>query len=96
MSLSEKKEGIFVREDALMQKEKLSHPTFGQLPTRRVLDCIFALSPEGVILHYHQEQVSQTESPQEGVQYTLTEQPPAPGRERCRIIPPFVREFDAA
>lgn len=96
MILNEKKEAKLVKEGILMQKEKLSHPTFGQLPARRVLDCIFALSPEGTILHYHQEQVGKTESTQEGMQYTLTDQPPAEGRERCRIIPPFVREFDAA
>ncbi len=78
-----------------MPKERLSHPMLGQLPARRVLDCIFALSPEGTILHYHQEQVNKTDSPQEGMLYTLTDQPPEVGRERCRIIPPFVREFDA-
>jgi len=27
------------------------------------------------------------------VLYTLTDQPATEGRERCRIIPPFVREF---
>lgn len=78
-----------------MPKESLSHPTLGQLPARRVLDCIFALSPEGSILHYHQEQVTTTDSPQTGMLYTLTTRPPDSGRERCRIIPPFVREFDA-
>ena len=75
-------------------RERLSHPTLGQLPARRVLDCIFALSPEGPILHFHQEQTSKTESENDGICYTLTNQAPAPGRERCRIIPPLVREFD--
>lgn len=77
------------------QKEILSHPTFGELPARKVLDCIFALSPEGPILHHHQEEVSTSDLPNGGVRYALNGQAPAPGRERCRIIPPFVREFSA-
>ena len=78
-----------------MPKEVLSHTTLGKLPARRVLDCIFALSPEGPILHFHQEEVSTSDLPNDGVKYTLNGQAPAPGRERCRIIPPFVREFSA-
>jgi hypothetical protein len=63
------------------------------------LDCIFALAPNGTILHFHQEQVRKGDlstpgSP--GALYTLTDNPAAEGRERCRIIPPFVREFGAA
>jgi hypothetical protein len=81
------------KEGILMPKEKLSHPTLGQLPARRILDCIFALAPEGNILHFHQEQVSKSDSPQEGLLYTLTPTPPASGREQCCIIPPFTREF---
>lgn len=73
--------------------EILSHPTFGKLPARKVLECIFALSPDGPILHHHQEEVNTSDLPNDGVLYTLNGQPPAPGRERCRIIPPFVREF---
>lgn len=78
-------------------KERLLHPSWGELPARRILDCIFALSPTGNILHYHIEQVHKTDFPTaegEAVRYTLTDQPAAPGRERCRIIPPLVREFD--
>ena len=78
------------------QREILSHPSWGQLPARKVLDCIFALAPNGTILHFHQEQVSTGSLPtpgSAGALYTLTEQPAAAGRERCRIIPPFVREF---
>ena len=77
------------------QQEILSHPSLGQLPARKVLECIFALAPTGKILHFHQEQVKKGEltAGQTGVLYTLTDQPAAEGRERCRIIPPFVREF---
>lgn len=78
------------------QRETLSHPSLGKLPARRVLDCIFALAPEGNILHYHQEQVSKTESDMQGISYALTDQPSAAGRERCRIIPPLVRAFDTS
>jgi len=76
-----------------MPKEALSHATLGKLPARRVLDCIFALSPEGTILHHHQEEVNKTDLANNGVLYELNGQPPEAGRERCRIIPPFVREF---
>ncbi|MEW6300279.1 MAG: hypothetical protein AB1671_21505 [Thermodesulfobacteriota bacterium] len=81
----------------MRKKELLSHPSLGELPARQVLECIFALSPTGNILHYHVEQVSTSDlSPAEGegVRYTLTDHPAAAGRERCRIIPPLVREFD--
>ncbi|MCS6927455.1 MAG: hypothetical protein NZ578_16315 [Candidatus Binatia bacterium] len=77
--------------------ERLLHPSLGELPARRILDCIFALSPTGNILHYHIEQVNKTDLPPAegaGIRYTLTDQPAALGRERCRIIPPLVREFD--
>jgi hypothetical protein len=78
------------------QREILSHPSLGQLPARKVLDCIFALAPTGTILHFHQEQVRTGDLPtpgSPGALYTLTDQPATEGRERCRIIPPFVREF---
>jgi len=73
--------------------EILAHSSFGKLPARKVLDCIFALSPEGPILHHHQEEVTTTALADGGALYTLNGQSPTPGRERCRIIPPFVREF---
>ncbi len=84
------KEGI-----SMGKQETLSHPSMGQLPARKVLDCIFAIAPEGNILHYHLEQVTKADlsGGKEGVLYTLTDKAPADGRERCRIIPPFVREF---
>jgi hypothetical protein len=77
------------------KQEILSHPSLGQLPARKVLDCIFAIAPEGNILHYHLEQVTKADFPggKEGVLYTLTATAPADGRERCRVIPPFVKEF---
>ena len=72
----------------------LLHPALGRLPARRILDCVFALSPQGGILHHHAEECSVGE--QAGtVVYTITGQPPAPGRERCQIIAPLVPEFDA-
>lgn len=85
----------------MKKREILSHPSLGRLPARQVLECIFALSPTGNILHHHLhhhlEEVSQSALPGEegkGVFYTLTGAPPASGRERCRIIPPLVRQFD--
>jgi hypothetical protein len=78
----------------MRKREVLAHPSLGKLPARKVLECIFALSPTGNILHHHLEEVSETDVETEGVLYTLTGQPPAPGRQRCRIIPPLVREFD--
>ena len=81
----------------MKEKEILSHPSLGKLPTRKVLECIFALPPTGSILHYHLEEVIKTDLATEkggGILYTLTGTPPASGRERCCIIPPLVREFD--
>lgn len=77
------------------KQEILTHPSLGKLPARKVLDCIFAIAPEGNILHYHLEQVTKADLPSEkdGVMYTLTDRVPADGRERCRVIPPFVKEF---
>ena len=85
-----------IKEGMSMGKQEiLSHPSMGQLPARKVLDCIFAIAPEGNILHYHLEQVTKADlsGGKEGVLYTLTDKAPADGRERCRVIPPFVREF---
>ncbi len=73
--------------------EALLHPTLGKLPARKVLECIFALSPEGPYVHYHLEEVTVTEDT-DGIVYSLNGRPPAAGRERCRIIPPLVNQFD--
>ncbi len=77
------------------KQEILTHPSLGKLPARKVLDCIFAVAPEGNILHYHLEQVTKANLSDgtDGVMYTLTDKAPNEGRERCRIIPPFVKEF---
>ena len=77
----------------MQKREILTHPSLGNLPARTVLDCVFALSPEGKILHYHREEMNAADGENNTVTYTLNGQPPTPGRERCRIIPPFVREF---
>jgi hypothetical protein len=82
----------------MQKREIFLHPSLGRLPARKLLECVFVLSPTGNILHHHKEEVSETalrEGEGEGVLYTPTGAPPAPGRERCRIIPPFVRAFDA-
>ena len=62
------------------------------LPARRVLDCIFALTPAGRILHFHLGQLSE-EATAEGVRFRLTAPDGAPERARCRVIPPLVPEF---
>ncbi len=77
----------------MKKRETLIHPELGHLPARKVLECIFALSPTGKYAHHHLEEV-RTSEPDGEITYTLTGAPPAAGRERCRIIPPFVREFD--
>lgn len=70
----------------------LSHPELGELPGRKLLDCLFALAPDGSILHLHAEQVEAT-SPG---RLRLTGEPPAPDRARCCVIPPSVVELRAA
>ena len=75
------------------KRETLLHPEYGRLPARKVLDCIFALAPTGKIAHFHTEQVEPTETDGE-ILYAETGATPTAGRERCQVIPPFVREFD--
>ncbi len=77
------------------KQEILTHPSLGKLPARKVLDCIFAVAPEGNILHYHLEQVTKADlsSGTDSVMYTLTDKAPDEDRQRCCIIPPFVKEF---
>lgn len=72
--------------------ESLLHPEHGDMPVRRLLDCVFALSPTGRILHFHIEQTDVETGPHR-VRYTLTKREPLPERARCQIIPPFVPEF---
>ncbi len=81
----------------MKKRETLIHPALGRLPARKVLECVFALSPTGKFVHHHLEEVSTSKGGSETdgeIEYTLKGTPPAAGRERCRIIPPFVREFD--
>lgn len=89
--------------------EILIHPEHGPLRARRVLDCVFALLPEGRILHRHIDDLTLQMSPdqpgddvsgdtvQPGSRpvrrYVLGDLPPSPAHARCRIIPPRVREF---
>ncbi len=73
--------------------ESLQHPEHGEIPVRRLLDCVFALSPTGRILHFHIEQTDVKAGTEDRVRYTLTEREPLPERARCQIIPPFVPEF---
>ena len=67
----------------------LEHPELGQLPARRVLDCVFALAPDGKLLHFHAEQMTLNAAGD----LELTAQAPDESRARCRVIPPFVVAF---
>ncbi len=73
-------------------RQSLQHPDHGEMPVCRLLDCVFAMSPNGRILHFHVEQTDVETSP-DHVRYTLTMREPLPERARCQIIPPFVPEF---
>lgn len=72
--------------------ETFIHPEHGELPARRLLDCVFVLTPKGRILHFHVEQTQVAESGSD-VRYTYTDAQPLPERARCQIIPPFVTAF---
>ncbi len=74
------------------QSEILVHPRHGCIPARRILECVFALSPEGPILHHHLEEVDVKEDAGATI-YTLNGNDPNPDRRRCQIIPPLVPEF---
>lgn len=73
-------------------EEILNHPEHGEIPARRLLDCIFALTPQGRILHFHVEQCSIAEAGG-ALRYALTGAEPLPERARCQVIPPFVTAF---
>ncbi|MBM4228701.1 MAG: hypothetical protein FJ164_13330 [Gammaproteobacteria bacterium] len=70
----------------------LVHPELGILPARQVLDCIFALHPQGSILHRHITEM-RTEQDTSGTRFVLESLAPDPAHARCRIIPPRVAEF---
>ncbi len=72
--------------------QTLIHPQHGSLPARRILDCVFALQPNGPILHVHVPDVTIRDGAV-GVEYVLQDRPPSPDHARCRIIPPFVAAF---
>lgn len=70
----------------------LHHPDHGELPARVLVDCVFALAPNGRLLHFHKEQVDIED--RDGAQhYTLTGTDALPERSRCQMIPPFVTAF---
>lgn len=72
--------------------EVLMHPEHGRLPARKLLECIFALSPDGPILHHHLEEVNVAEDGGTIV-YTVNGNGPKPERSRCQIIPPLIPQF---
>lgn len=73
----------------------VAHPEHGELPARRLIDCVFALAPNGRILHFHAEQMD-IETRDDGVCYRLTGRPARAERARCQVIPPYVTAFPAA
>ncbi|GEM_PF-746893 len=68
------------------------HPEHGELPAHRLIDCVFALAPNGRILHFHVEQMA-IDSTEKECHYRLGDTPPAAEHSRCQIIPPFVNSF---
>jgi hypothetical protein len=74
--------------------EVLVHPVHGRIPARRLLQCVFALSPAGPILHHHLEEVDRSEDAGTIV-YTMNGCEPGPQRYRCQVIPPLVPQFPA-
>ena len=74
------------------QPEVMSHPEHGRIPAVKVLECVFALSPDGPILHHHLEEMDVSEV--SGViVYTINGRQSDPERSRCQIIPPLVPAF---
>jgi len=72
--------------------EALVHSDHGRIPARRLLDCVFALSPDGPILHHHMEEVDVSDDT--GITlYIINGTEPLPERRRCQIIPPMVPAF---
>ena len=72
--------------------ETLVHPEHGSLAARRLLDCVFALTPKVTIAHFHIEQMD-VETRDDEVIYRLSARTALPERARCQIIPPFVPAF---
>lgn len=70
----------------------LYHAEHGELPARRLVDCVFALAPNGRILHFHTEQVDMDERGGE-VFLSVNGNAPDDSRAHCQVIPPFVTQF---
>jgi hypothetical protein len=70
----------------------LHHPELGELPAQVLIDCIFALAPNGRILHFHIEEMETENRPNEH-HFSPNGDEPAPERSRCQVIPPFVTVF---
>lgn len=68
------------------------HPELGKIPALVILDCVFALSSDGEILHRHAEEFAIDDS---GAAILLSNNgtPPEESRSRCQIIPPRIPEF---
>ncbi len=74
------------------QPEAMVHPEHGRIPAVKVLECVFALTPDGPILHHHLEEMDVSEVSGVTV-YTITGRQPNAERSRCQIIPPLVPAF---
>lgn len=70
----------------------LAHADHGDIPAKVVLDCIFALAPDGKILHHHAEEFD-VEEKGSSVLFTLNGRDPEESRSRCQIIPPRIPQF---
>lgn len=70
----------------------LDHPQHGELPAKRLIDCVFALAPNGRILHFHVEQMEIENGP-DSTCFRLKETAPHAERARCQIIPPLINAF---
>ncbi|MEX2481151.1 MAG: hypothetical protein WD928_09850 [Gammaproteobacteria bacterium] len=70
----------------------LDHPEHGELPAKRLIDCVFALAPNGRILHFHVEQMEIVNG-SDGTRFHLQDTAANPERAHCQIIPPVVNAF---
>ncbi|MSR15759.1 MAG: hypothetical protein EXR86_14635 [Gammaproteobacteria bacterium] len=80
--------------NSAQRSDLLVHPEHGEIPARRLLECVFALTPAGRILHFHLEQTDVIGNDL-AVRYTLNGAQPKPERARCQMIPPFVTAFQS-
>ncbi|MEM7466881.1 MAG: hypothetical protein AAF387_08360 [Pseudomonadota bacterium] len=68
------------------------HPDFGLIPVKVILDCVFALSPSGEILHHHAEEFDVDDNDGTTL-FRMNGTPPLESRARCQVIPPRIPEF---